>query len=212
MMAGVRLPEPTMLVFANRYLDDRIQTYNKDMGICLTPDADGKHAYFPALLASLSMLDLFSCLKAGDVEPKGMGHILDFSQAHLSQPDYDQFHITLLWLMFRHKTVHTSQPYGTFDTYARKSILQQSSRMKVTWRLDESQGSPAISLCQKSGVLSQRPPWPCPYTHRLTIYLPQLQYDITQAVDGLRGYRQILRTDTKALDRFARCMEEIFPK
>jgi hypothetical protein len=202
----------TMLKFADKYLDDRIQTYGKDMAICLTPDDNGTHAYFPALLASLSLLDLFSCLEAGDLKPRGMKHIIAFCHSHLFQPEYDEFHVTLIWLMFRHKTVHASQPYGTFDTYARQSILQKKPRMKVTWKLDESESPHAISLLQDAGDLPQRAPWPCPHTHRLTIYLPQLQHDITQAVDGPKGYRAVLRLDTKALDRFTKCMEEIFPK
>jgi hypothetical protein len=201
-----------MLDFAQKYLTDRIQTYSKDMAICLTPDAKSRHAYFPALLASLSLLDLFSCLKAGDLEPKGMQHVLEYSRSHLPQPAYDDFHMTLLWHMFRHKTVHTSQPYGTFDTYAKQGTLRQKPRMKVTWQVSEEVNKPALSLQSETGTLPDRAPWPTPHTHRLTIHLPQLQDDLIRSVNGPNGYLDELQGDANAFDRFTRCMEDIFPK
>ncbi|MET0076405.1 MAG: hypothetical protein ABW130_19325 [Candidatus Thiodiazotropha lotti] len=201
-----------MIEFAQKYINDRIQTYTKDMEICLTPNAEGNHAYFPALLASLSFLDLFSCLKTGDLEPRGMQHVLEYSKSHLPKPAYDEFNMTLLWHMYRHKTVHTSQPYGTFDTYARQGVLRQKPRMKVTWQVSEEMNNSALSLQSESGTLQNRAPWPTPHTHRLTVYLPQLQHDLISSVDGPGGYLDELKEGNNALDRFTRCMEEIFPK
>ena len=195
-----------------QYLDDRIFTFRKDMAICLTPDAEGKHAYFPALLTCLSLLDLLSCLNSGDLNPRGMDHILQFTNRYLPQPQYDDFHVTLLWLMFRHKTIHASQPYGVFDTYSRKGILRAKRRMKVTWAVTEQQAPAALELKPETGDLLPRSPWPVPHTHRYIISLPRFQSDLEDAVQGPSGYLHSLDVEPNALDCFSRCIEEIFPK
>jgi hypothetical protein len=201
-----------MKTYARKYLEERIDTFRKDMAICLTPDANSSHAYFPALLTCLSLLDLVSCLNIGDLDPRGMSHVLTFTKAHMAQPEYDDFNVTLLWLMFRHKTTHNSQPYGVFDTYSRQGTLRSRPRMKITWTVSEGSGAVPILLTSDSGAVNGRSPWPSAYSHRCTISLPLLQRHLEDSVLGEDGYLPSLQRDQRKLDEFARCIETIFPK
>ena len=201
-----------MRAYAKKYLKERIDTFRKDMAICLTSDGNGSHAYFPALLTCLSLIDLVSCLNTGDLDPRGMNHVLTFAKTYMPQPKYDDFNVTLLWLMFRHKTMHSSQPYGVFDTYSRTGILRNQPRMKFTWTVSEKSQAVPILVAEEQGEVTGRSPWPSPYTHRCTISLPLLQDHIEGAVLGKDGYLCCLQRDQKQLDQFARCIETIFPK
>jgi hypothetical protein len=40
--------EEELLGFAREFFDNRVETFQNDIAICRTPDAEGRHAYFPA--------------------------------------------------------------------------------------------------------------------------------------------------------------------
>jgi hypothetical protein len=51
--------------FAKVFLDGHRERFRKDIAICLKPDANNSHAYFPALITCIAFLDFLSGLHAG---------------------------------------------------------------------------------------------------------------------------------------------------
>jgi hypothetical protein len=64
--------EKDLTQYAARFFRDRVQSFRKDIGICLTANADGHHAYFPALITCIGFLDFLSGLNAGKLEGHGL--------------------------------------------------------------------------------------------------------------------------------------------
>ena len=56
--------------FAERFLDEHLDRFNKDIAICLKADAKKRHAYFPALITCIAFLDFLSGLFAGSLEKR----------------------------------------------------------------------------------------------------------------------------------------------
>ena len=62
--------------FANSFIEHRLYGFRKDIRACLTPDPrTDKHAYFPALITCIAMLELMGGLYKGD-----LGHIKAFDR------------------------------------------------------------------------------------------------------------------------------------
>ena len=57
--------EEELLGFAREFFDNRLETFQKDIAICRTPDAGGQHAYFPALITCIAVAELLSGCYAG---------------------------------------------------------------------------------------------------------------------------------------------------
>jgi hypothetical protein len=60
--------EKDLTQYAARFFRDRVQSFRKDVSICLTANADGHHAYFPASITCIGFLDFLSGLNAGKLE------------------------------------------------------------------------------------------------------------------------------------------------
>ncbi len=84
--------------------------------------------------------------------------------------------------------------------------------MRVTWLIYARDRIPPIQLVQKQGILTQRPPWPTPYTHVCKISLHRLKVDIPGSVLGAGGYLAHIKSNAEAGKRFRKCMKEIFPE
>lgn len=82
-------------------------------------------------------------------------------------------------------------------------------RRRVTWKLLESRGDPACQLIEEAGVLVKDPPWECPYTHRMHIYLRTFSNDLAA---GARQLADKLRVDKDLKRRFERAMNELYPE
>lgn len=202
-----------LLVFAPRFIADRMKGFEKDIRICLTPvpathRAGQTHAYFPALAACCGAIEYLGALSIGNPIPirKGLsrGHIQKFAHRYMAQPDYDGEAIRILWDVFRNGTAHHGITSGVWiDQHA-----DQAGR-RLTWAIDERTVRPAVEVRKKVGTLTAHPPWDCPHTHVATVRLGQLALDIRGAADCLVAD---IEAGGKALDRFRTAMEVLYPK
>ncbi len=67
-------PSKTEIIeFAKWFCNERIETFQKDMRICMTPNENKQHAYMPAIMGCASFIELFSGLFSGNVsDPVGI--------------------------------------------------------------------------------------------------------------------------------------------
>jgi hypothetical protein len=199
-----------MAAFADRFVRDRIDGFEKDMRICLTgiphPKKRGKttHAYFPALGACCATLDYLASLYSGRIS-KGP-HLADmtrYAQRYLPQPDYGADPIRVLILAFRHAVAHRGVATGIWV-----ERLRAGTGRRVTWKIYAESKSPAIQIRESRGVLRSDPPWPCPHTHRAHIYLGQLWEDVR---DSGHRYAAELLHDGRLVEHFTDCMYHLYP-
>jgi hypothetical protein len=58
------ITDKELIAFARTFLRDRVESFRKDVAICLAADQKRHHAYFPALITCIGFLDLLSGLHA----------------------------------------------------------------------------------------------------------------------------------------------------
>jgi hypothetical protein len=202
-----------LISYANWFIKERIKTLNKDMNICLLADRNKSHAYIPALMECVSLLELFSGLYVGKLKYIGLCGIIDYSNKFLDSNIYTTDRLSVLYEMFRHKIAHLSQPYGVFDTHSVKNQLwQQQPKRLITWQVNATNRNPPIDIVPTAGTLVNRPPWPVGYTHKCTISIHRLKVDFSRSATGKRGYFEYLKADSQAQQNFETCMLEFFPK
>ena len=202
-----------LLVFAPRFIADRMNGFEKDMRICLTPvpamHRNGEtHAYFPALAACCGAIEYLGALSIGIPGPikRGLsrGHVQEFARRYMAQPDYNGEAVRILWDLFRNGTAHHGITSGVWiDQHD-----HQSSR-RLTWAIDERSGRPAVEVREKVGTLTKHPPWDCAHTHVATVRLGQLVFDIRAAAHRLVDD---IAAGERALDRFRVAMEVLYPR
>ena len=108
--------DPNDLVkYAKKFLVDRIGVFRKDISICLKADKNYRHAYMPALITCISLIELFSGLYTGKLSWIGLKGIIEYSEKFLDTSVYTYDRLAILYEMFRHKIAHLSQPYGVFN-------------------------------------------------------------------------------------------------
>jgi hypothetical protein len=109
--------------FANVFVRQRTSDFKKNVDICLaarkTRLNDVDHAYMPGLMTCLSFLDLLSGLYAGKVRGHNDVHFLDFTRRFFPKGRYEEDHLRLLYIEFRHKLAHLAHPHP------RKQLCQQ---------------------------------------------------------------------------------------
>src|SRR4051812_46415777 len=93
--------------FAARFIDGRLEGFEKDMKICLTPtrlesSKDPTHAYLPALAACCGLLEYLTGLYRGKLAGNGWKQIAEFAGRYLPQPDYNDEALRILFEVFRH--------------------------------------------------------------------------------------------------------------
>jgi hypothetical protein len=85
--------------FAKAFLDDRVDTFKKDIAICLTVQ-NKSHAYFPALITCIAFADLLSGLNAGKLERHGLkelkNYVWQFIDPGARNADYSNL-LTSVW-------------------------------------------------------------------------------------------------------------------
>jgi hypothetical protein len=198
-----------LLTFARKFFANRVQTFKKDIAICLTPNEREEHAYFPALIICIAFVDLLSGLHAGTLHNQKLEELKAYASKFM-KPDYTPQGLDILYEFLRHKVAHLAYPYVVFDTWTNKKFRDQPRRF-VTWTINETEQRPAIAItkyptpCQ----LTQTPtPWPVSYDCRIEVNVRGVAIDIVWSIEG---YLQHLQSDQEARERFAKCMKDYFP-
>lgn len=208
--SNVEPTETRIVAYAVWFATERMETFDKDIAICLRADERDRHAYMPALIACTGMLELFACLYCGDLEARGNGRIVNFAKRFMNVEHYSETAIKVLWSVFRHKVAHVSKPYGVkhvsdLDTDDKKGL--------VTWEVTEYDREPAIQIVEAPGSISaeRRPAWRSgKFTHKCSIHLATLARDIRNAISGPRGYIQAVREESNLQCAFKNCMDQCF--
>ena len=201
-----------LISFARKFFRDRIGPFRADIAICLTPDANGHRAEFPALITCIGFVELLSGLYAGNLESNGLANLQSYAARFMDTTKYDPLRLQVLYLVFRHKLAHLSFPHFVFDTAGRKEFQHHKQR-RITWSVFSSKRPIPIELHDHSITYLQKTlrPWPMAYDCRALISVRSLQIDIVKSINGPRGYLECLRSDLSARQRFAKCMKAIFP-
>ena len=76
-----------LLGFAREFFDNRVETFQKDIAICRTPDARGQHAYFPALITCIAFAELLSGCNAGRLNGLKLKDLEQYAKDFM-EPDY----------------------------------------------------------------------------------------------------------------------------
>jgi hypothetical protein len=69
-----------LVSFAQTFFRSRVETFRKDVAICMKPDALERHAYFPALIICIAFVELLSGLYAGKLEHNRLGELKQYAQ------------------------------------------------------------------------------------------------------------------------------------
>lgn len=199
-------------VFAPRFIEGRMQGFEKDMSICLAgiPTSEGgglTHAYFPALAACCGAIEYLGALSVGQRNPilRGLSrtHITDFARRYLPQPDYDAEAVRILWDLFRNGTAHHGITSGVWVDHH-----PAMNGRRLTWSITEKTGRPALSVQPKAGTLDRDPPWDTTYTHVATLMLGQVASDVIEAAGRLAAE---IALGGEPLNRFRVAMEALYP-
>jgi hypothetical protein len=190
--------------FARKFLDEHVERFSKDIAICLRPDENGSHAYFPALITCIAFAELLSGLHAGNLKGDGLKKLKGYASDFMNRTIYDADRLEILYVMFRHKVAHLAQPYAVFDTKTK------GQPRRITWTVEESGSKPAIEIVpETSQILRAVTPWPVHYDHRAYVRIESLASDIRESVPR---YLERFQTDKSACVRFRNCMEHFFPR
>ena len=196
--------------FAKKFLDEHVERFDKDIAICLRPDKNRSHAYFPALITCIAFAELLSGLHAGNLESRdSLKKLDDYASNFMDRTVYDSDRLEILYKMFRHKVAHLAQPYAVFDT---KTKFPRQPRRLITWTVEEGGQKPAVEIVPETSpqqILRAVTPWPVHYDHRAVVRIESLASDISKSVPR---YLQRLETDDSACDRFKACMKDFYPR
>jgi hypothetical protein len=182
------------------------------LAICLTPNARGEHAYFPALFICIAFADLMSGLYAGTLEDQGLEELRRYAEKFM-EAEYtsDPLRLDILYEFLRHKIAHLAYPYVVFDTDTKPTFKGQPRRF-VTWIVDEIERRPAVDVVDLPTprlLPETATPWPVSYNCKIKVSVPAFQIDI---VSSISKYLRHLQSDRDAKEHFVRCMIKYFPR
>jgi hypothetical protein len=198
--------EGELLGFAREFFDNHVETFQKDIAICRTPNAHGQHAYFPALITCIAFAELLSGCYAGRLSGLKLKDLEQYAKDFM-EPEYtsDRRRLELLYECLRNKVAHLAYPYAV--------IPHGKPRRLVTWSIHETEGRPAIEvvdyLPRIMWLVQTRRPWPVSYDCRIEVSVGSLAKDIVGSIDR---YLQHLQSDRLAGEHFAKCMRDYFPQ
>ena len=208
-------PDANELVrYAKKFVYNRVEVFRKDISICLKADKKQRHAYMPALITCISLLELFSGLYAGKLSCIKLDGIIEYSKKFLDTNVYTYDRIAILYEMFRHKIAHLSQPYEVFDNHSvsKSHQLKKAPKRLITWQINATNRYPPIDIYPQNGALTKQPPWPVVYDHKCKVSIHRLKVDICKSATGKGGYLYNLKSDGPAQKNFETCMLEFFIK
>jgi hypothetical protein len=197
--------------FARAFLDEHLVRFRKDIKICLTRNANGDHAYFPALITCIAFAEFLSGLYAGNLDGHGLKKLEKYA-ADLMPVEYTTDRIDVLYECFRHKVAHLALPYAVFDTDTKPKTFRGQPRRLITWTVAAGRRKPPIEIVavrSAKQIETAVTPWPVHYDHLATVYLCRLAYDIRKSVPK---YIRRLESDRTARDHFKSCMAVYFPQ
>jgi hypothetical protein len=204
-----------LVEFAREFFANRVETFRKDIAICVTSNADGEHAYFPALIICIAFADLLSGLYAGTLRDQKLKELKVYA-ANFMKPEYTSDHcrLEILYECLRHKVAHLAYPYAVFDTAtATSKTFRGQPRRRVTWTIHEAERRPAIAIIDYLPcilrLVKTPTPWPVSYDCRIEVSVRSLEIDIVGSIDA---YLRHLQSDRVARECFAKCMREYFPR
>jgi hypothetical protein len=200
--------------FAGLFLANRVETFRKDIAICLTADESRQHAYFPGLITCIAFADLLSGLYAGKLDHHGLPELTKYATKFMNRAHYDAPRLEILREAFRHKLAHLAYPYVVFDTGTKPGRFVGQPRRRITWTVYANNRTLPIEVVDFSTPqsFSRTPtPWPVSYDCRVKISVRRLQVDIVKSIYGRSGYLRNLQLDRQARERFAQCMILYFP-
>ena len=197
-----------MAVFATRFIQGRLEGFEKDMKICLTPmrletSRDPTHAYLPALAACCGLLEYLTGLYRGKLGKIGWEQVSQFAARYLPQPDYDEEAVRILFQVFRHPIAHRGIASGIWVD----PNHGPGKGRRITWRVSADARRPACEVIPREGQLIRDQPWPCSYTHVGHIHLRSMWVDIRGAAQ--RYSEEISGRQLQA--HFVACMKHLYP-
>lgn len=202
-----------LVSYAHKFVNNRIEVFRKDLSICLKADAKGRHAYMPALITCISLLELFSGLYIGKLKYIGLKGIIKYAEKFMDSNDYSSDRITVLYLMFRHKIAHLGRPYGIFDADPKspqnREYLSEGPRRLISWRVNATDRHPPIEIIPENGTPKESPPWPVTFSHRCIVSIYRLKVDIPRSA---KSYLEHVKKNKKAQNKFCKCIKEFFPQ
>ena len=173
-----------LVKFAHAFLSNRLETFNKDLAVCLTANARGEQAYFPALFICIAFADLLSGLYAGTLEHQSLEELKRYAKEFM-EPEYtsDPLRLDILYEFLRHKIAHLAYPYVVFDTDTKPTFKGQSRRL-VTWFVDGSERRPAIEVVDllTPRLLTTVTPWPVSCNCKIKVSVPSFQIDTVKSI------------------------------
>jgi hypothetical protein len=214
MSVGPFKSDAQLVKFASGFFRDRVGSFRKDIKICMTPDANGHHAYFPALITCIGFVDLLSGLHAGTIRHHSLAELQQYVARFMNTRNYTPLSLTILYECFRHKLAHLSFPYLVFDTSTKAKAFVGHPRRRVTWTVYASKRRPPIDMIDYSTpqfIKRSLKPWPISYDCRVRISVPSFKIDIIRSIYGPSGYLHHLKVDRPARERFAKCMVDFYP-
>lgn len=196
--------------FAKRFILCRLEGFEKDIRICLTPHAAKArsgltHAYFPALATCCATLEYLTALHRGNIRGIGWPHVADWAKRFLPQPDYDRDTVRVLFDAFRHSVAHRGIASGVWIDQNRGP----GHGRRLTWAIHANSRRPPCRLVPEDRALVRDPPWPCRYTHRVHIHLKGLANDIRK---GAVSHATAVGRETGLLENFMACMQQLYPR
>ena len=197
--------------FAKAFLREHLERHRKDIKICLTPDKNKTHAYFPALMSCISFADLLSGLYAGKLEGYALKELRNYTSKFLGA-EYTADRIDVLYECFRHKVAHLAQPYAVFDTQSKSKTFGGQGRRLITWTVRASGPRPPIQIVAQSApnqIVGAATPWLVQYDHRAFVSVRSLASDVEKSA---QKYMRCLATDAAARENFKKCMVTYFPQ
>ncbi len=190
--------EQQILQHAQRSLEERCQSLDRDVRVCL---ANGGHAAFPAMLYCFATVDLLGALAAGSAESGNTSkNSAKYMNAYMH---YTDIQVNLVQQIFRHKLVHLAGP---------KPLHKEGDGKIVGWGYTEDDD------LSKHLVMENRVP-PTPVSHPLPgalgvdqifwLSIPLFVRDICYSVRGPNGYLSRLEREPTLRNNYKKAIAEI---
>jgi hypothetical protein len=123
-----------LVAFARIFFSNRVESFRKDLKICMTRDPRGDHAYFPALITCIGFADLISGLYAGNLRDHSLKELKEYAGKFMkAEYTADARRLDILYECLRHKIAHLAYPYSVFDTDTKPNL---SRTAEATCNLD----------------------------------------------------------------------------
>lgn len=207
MSASADFSGDQVVEYANRFIANRMETFQKDIERCLTEDCKVEQAYFPALMTCIAFTEFMSGLYAGNLESGNDLAKLEKYAREFLPPYYDKLNLKILYEMFRHKIAHLAYPNLV------TILIENGRQRRITWDVHANEPKPPIATNDEdtpkylTGVVVP-PWWKVPYDCVVIIGLRAFYNDIKQSV---ATYLNELKSDPEMQVNFVKCIKDICP-